>query len=446
MQYVLFSRSFKTKTIFTAFLLIGIILPTISYAGVSGRLGIMLQNDNRQFVENKYLEQQGDFSFTNKQYALRSGLSFALRQSIDSPHSTSSEKNRNSLYQLFVEKEHTLSKSSKATFALGRIQRADGLGFYFMDGLNASVQIKNWELSAYAGKPGRIDNFRSISGKLISGIDIKTHQSGLDFSYIDTVQARLGWQRYKASSDNKEDRVYWSLRGNGVKKQLNQPLSSLDIYFKGTWMPDTGKVEDVFASINTHWYRKVNIRLSHDTYQPVSPYLTFREQFYSVYSRGYQKTLIGEFNYLLTKSQRISLRQRHTTREFGVDGYGSTIAYHLQHPAGTRWLFQYDQLDLNTDSATSYYIELNTSLTPTLRGRFAAAVQKQKKSLYGTNDAHAFEVDIEKMLRSDLFAKFISTYIFNSRLKDECRVGFRLDYYFDDRIMDVFSKNARVEK
>ncbi|VAX09028.1 hypothetical protein MNBD_GAMMA25-107 [hydrothermal vent metagenome] len=445
MLYVWFSRSFKAKCLFFAFLLIGIISPTISYAGVSGRLGIMLQNDNRQYIENKYLEEQGDFIFTNKEYALRGGLSFSLRQSIEPSYSSSAGKNKNALYQLFIEKKQKLSPSSSANFALGRIQRVDGLGFYFIDGGNVDVQIKNWMISAYAGKPGRIDNFRSLSGKMISGMDVSTHQSGLDFSGIDALHARLGWQRYRADSGDKQDRINWSLHGSKVKKQFKQLLSSLDIYFKGTWLPETDKAEDVIASINTHWYRKINIRLTHETYQPVSPYLTFREQFYAIYSRGYQKTLAGEFNYQLTKSRRISLRQRHTSREFGVDGYGYSVAYFLRQAAGAQWLFQYDRLDLNIDSTESYYLELNVSLNSRLRGRFGAAMQKQEKYLYGKNDARAFEMYFEKMLHTDLFVKLTSSYIFNSRLEDEYRIGFRLDYYFDDRITDIISKYAGTE-
>ena len=417
--------------------------PAETHAEVSGRLGIMLYSDNRQYRDNTYLEQQGTINYSDREHAFRSALAFGLRQSTAYSDLPSSENNRNSLYQLFVEKTLALPEGSWMALALGRMQRADGLGFYYLDGMTMDIRTHGWELSAYGGKPGRIEDLRGIDGKSLIGLDVSAHQAVPESACIDSLYARLGWQRYEDREGNWENRINWALRGKGNRDNRKQALLSfVDVSVNGTWLPQSGNTESLYAVLDSGWYDRLDIRLLHDTYQPDRPYVTFREKFYSIYTRGRQTTVSGEISYRLTDTQWLMFRRRQTDRESGDEGYGSSIGYRITPSPAVNWRFQYDWLDLNMDYAESYYLELNAPLAPTLRGRFGIAMQEQKKSLYGINRAAGFEIDLEKMMRADLFLRFSSTYIDNSRLQDEYRVSFHLDYYFDNRIMRVFGNSA----
>ncbi|HFD32585.1 MAG TPA: hypothetical protein ENJ28_07790 [Gammaproteobacteria bacterium] len=442
MKYGRSCRKISAGNIFSACLFVGALSPAINYADMSGRFGVVVRYDDRQYMRNTYLEEHGNLLYVNTARSLRSEVSYALYQPVSSHNRSPYSEGRGKLYKLVLEKKLVLTDENYATVTIGRIQRADDLGFYYLDGADLKVHIKNWLISTYIGKPGRIEDFRGISGKLISGLDINSRWRGLDIACFDSLQIKFGWQRYQQTSIDKQDRITLALRGSGnqIQGKEYRLLSSLDTFIRASWFPDTGRTEDVQVGINSRWRNRVTLRLSYETYHPEKPYLTFRERFYSVYSRGYQKTLTGEFNYRLAKSQLITFRRRQTKKEFGDGGYGSSIGYRLNQIAGFKWRFQYDYLRLNTDSAESYYIELNTPLGPTVRAEFGAALQEQQKSLYGKNSARAFEINIEKMIHADLFVKFSSSYVSNSRLQDEYRIGVRLDYYFDNRIADVFGK------
>ncbi len=402
----------------------------------------MLRADNRHQTRNIYLEELGNLLYVNPEHSLRSEISFSLYQPIARHNILPYSQAKNRLYKLVVEKKLALTGRNYAALTVGRIQRADSLGFYYLDGAKLQVQVNDWFISSYIGKPGRIEDFRGVSGELLSGLEINTRWSELGFAYINALQIKFGWQHYRQTGRSVQERINFALRSSSNESQRNEHklLSSLDVFIKGTWLPEIRQTEDVQAGINSRWYKNLNLRIWHETYRPQIPYLTFRERFYSVYSRGYQKTFVGEVNYMLTKSQLITFRRRQTRREFGGAGYGSSIGYRINQAAGVRWRFQYDYLNLNTESAESCYLEMNTPLSPSLRARFGVALQEQQKSLYGKNNASAFELNIEKMIRANLFAKLSSSYIFNSRMQNEYRLGFRLDYYFDGRTVDIFSK------
>lgn len=411
---------------------------THSYAEVHGQVNIQLQNDNRQNMAITYTQQQANITYFEKHSELRAAFAFSARQALDA-----SNDSENRIQQLFIENAHLLSDNSKTRYAFGRLPRSDGLGFYYIDGFNLDLDFYNWTFSTYSGKPGRIDDFYTMTGDLVSGINVKTQINEIHLPYIDTFSARLGWQRYENTTT--EDRIYWGIYSHsGISPADSSPrlLERTEITLNGTWLAESKQAEDLQAGIKTRWSTNLDINLNWESYQPDKTHLTFREQFYYVYSRGNQDTYITTVNYFPSEKYLFSIKQRNVEREFANNGYGTSFSYQYRQDNGNKWLFHIDKLALNHDSARSYYIELAFPFSATLQTGFAVAKQKQYKSLYGSNNATAIEAKIEKMLKSDLFFNLSSSYIFNSRLNNEYRTSLRLEYYFDDRLFKSLNRDG----
>ncbi len=408
--------------------------PGPGHAEVSGRLSLRFHGDNRRVHDTVYAEQQGAIDYRDRKQGWRAALAFALRQSDGSGDSG------NILYQLFVEKEVPFSGLGRMAFGLGRMQRADGLGVYHLDGARMALHARGWDARAYAGKPGRIDDLRGIEGNSLAGIDVAAERPVPAIPGIDALYGRLGWQRYEDGEGDAQHRLDWALRGQRRRGTgTGGALSRLDVAMNGTWLPRDGAMESLHAVFDAGWHDdRLGFRLAHETYRPERPWITFREKFYSVYVRGRQTSLSGEIGYRPAETQWISLRRRRTDRETAGTGFGTTVGYRLDSPAGLRWRFQYDRLELAAKNAESWYLEAEAPLTPTARGRLGLAAQTQTKSLYGKNRARGLEVDLERMLRANLYLRLAATCIDNSRLADEYRLSLHLDYYFDHRPVRTF--------
>ena len=410
---------FKVRT--WSFLLIMALSTTNnSHSGLYGSIGARIQTDNLFTESEGFIEELVDVTYSDKPRGISSGLSFALRQG---------DANEGNLYQLYLEKD--LGQNS--SFTLGRMQRADGLGFYILDGGSIAIGNENLLFSLYGGIPSRIDDYFSVEADALYGFDLQFMDFGLQKllqspAFI-SVTGRIGWQHLV--DDVNEDRLNWGLSSSG--EISDSMFKGFGLVFNGTYIIDENYSEDLLISAYTDLKTKSRVQIDYEMYSPDEPYLTFRERFYSVYANGRQSALTGSLLFNSRENVEWIMRGRSVEREFGVTGYGGTAGVTVHKYSGNDYSAQLDYLDLGEDNALSLYMEIDSSLSYKTRVRLSTALQHQEKQLPGSNDTVGIELGLEHMFRSDLFFVLSLSHIWNSRLNDEYVYGMHLSYRFDDR-------------
>lgn len=392
-----------------------------SDAGLYGRIDARVQADNLYADSDGFIEELADVTYVDEQQGLSSGLSMALRQG---------EENEGDLYQLYLEKN--LGQYSSFTF--GRMQRADSLGFYILDGISLITGNDSLMCFFYGGIPRRIDDYTSVEADELYGIDVQFQDLGLHHLLPSTsfivVQGRIGWQHLV--DDAYQNRLNWGLSSTG--EISNGVFTGFGLIFNGTYIIDDRYSEDILISAHGDFKTKSRIQIDYERYSPDEPYLTFRERFYSVYTRGRQTALTGSVLFSSGENIEWTLRARTVDRESGANGYGGTAGVAMHKYSGTDYASQLDYLDLDQESALSLYMEVDSSLSYKTRARLGAALQHQEKLLSASNDAAGLELGVEYMLQPDLFFMFSLSHVWNSRLTDEYIYGLHLSYLFDDRL------------
>lgn len=404
-----------------ACLLVSLLFTGMAVAGLSGRVDALMQTDNRAFADQGQIEGRGDLLFTDDAQGLRSGLSLALR------HRDGDSQAQ--LYQLFVEKRlpQTLLSGEQLDVSLGRLQRADGLGFYTLDGAQLHMQGLRLSVNAYAGRPGRIEDFRGLSAQALYGVDMQypiPAQAGMGPGTL-----RLGWQRLV--DDRFVDRINAGWRTSAKK-------ASVASLFQGTYLPVERRLENVQAYIEGEVSKKSFARLRFETYTPSNTRLTFHQRFYAHYAQERQMTLSGEWHQRAKRGVSGQLRLRRVWREDSQGGYanngiGINLDVRGRRPRGQTWGIQFDHLRLYDDHNTAIFAQFGSSLSAKQRGMVSGVVQFQDRRLIGRNRVLGLEGKLEQVIRSDLYGSYFFSFIYNSHLQNEYRAGVRVSYFFDNR-------------
>ncbi len=401
-------------------LLAGLFFTSMAMAGLSGRADALMQVDKRAFAHQGQIEGRGNLLFADDEQGLRSGLSLALRQREGG--------NEAHLYQLFVEKhfpQKTPFFEQRFDIGLGRLQRADGLGFYTLDGARLHMQGQGLSVNAYAGRPGRIEGFHSFSARMLYGADV--HYSLPARAGVGTL--RLGWQRLV--DERSMDRINAGWRASAGK-------ASVAALLQGTYLPAQRRLENMQAYIEGEVSKKSFARLRFDTYRPSHARLSFRQRFYAHYARNGQITLSGEWHQRLRQNVRGQLRLRRVWRESTLGGYadngqGISLDASGRRPRGQTWAAQFDHLRLHDDQNTGLYFQYGTALTAKRRSVVSGVVQFQERRLIGHNRVLGLEAQVEQVIRADLYASCFVSFIHHSSLHNEYRAGVQISYFFDDR-------------
>ncbi len=401
------------------FLLAGLFFAGMATAGLSGRLDALMQTDKRAFAHQGQIEGRGDLLFIDDERRLRSGLSLALRQR--------EGVNETRLYRLFMEKHfpRTFFSEQRLDIRLGRLQRADGLGFYTLDGARLHMRGQGLSVDAYAGRPGRIEGFRSFSARMLYGADV--HYPLPLRAGMGTL--RLGWQRL--IDDRSVDRINAGWRTSAAK-------ASVAALLLGTYLPVQRRLENMQAYVEGEVSKKSFARLRFDTYRPSHARLSFRQRFYAHYARNGQMTLSGEWHQRLRQNVRGQLRLRRVWRESTLGGYadnglGISLDASGRRPRGQTWAAQFDHLRLHDDQNTGLYFQYGTALTAKRRSVVSGVVQFQARRLIGHNRVLGLEAQVEQVIRADLYASCFVSFIHHSSLHNEYRAGVQISYFFDDR-------------
>ncbi|MCF6209764.1 MAG: hypothetical protein L3J88_09410 [Gammaproteobacteria bacterium] len=404
-----------------ACLLAGVFFTGTATAGLSGRLDTLMQVDNRAFADQGQIEGRGDLLFVDDERGFRSGLSLALRHR-DGDNSAH-------LYQLFVEKRVLKSFIPEQQFHVraGRLQRADGLGFYTLDGAQLRLQGQRLGVNAYAGRPARIEDFRGLSAQALYGAD--AHYSIPAQAGMGPGTLRLGWQR--RVDDRAVDRINAGWRTSAGRASVASLL-------QGTYLPAERRLENVQAYVEGNVSEKSFARMRFETYTPSHARLSFRQRFYAHYALNGQMALSGEWHYRLRHNLGGQLRLRHVWREdsqgdHANNGDGISLDASGRRPRGQTWAVQLDHLRLHDDQNTGLYFQYGASLSAKRRSIVSGVMQFQQRRLIGKNHVLGLEAQAEQAMRADLYASCFVSFIYNSNLQNEYRAGVRLSYLFDNR-------------
>ena len=373
----------------------------------AGRFDTRLQVDNRHFEDRLTLEQRGELTLRQPGRGVRLGTAFAVRR-----HGAAGEAQ---LYRLFLERR---SGDGAATLTVGRTERSDSLGFYTFDGAELAWSRERMAFRLYAGIPRRIDDYRSIEGKGLYGIGWRYHPPE---GYRFLRWLRVGWQRYRATESS--DRLSWGI-GAGRREGVNG-------HFTGVYVFPQDRLEEGVAQIRGNAGEKGGWLLSWQIWQPRRPWLTFRERFYSLYARGRQSVLRGDFRYRPRPGVEWSLGGRRVMRERGEAGFGLIGGVASRPADGRKRELQFTLLRLGADLQATLWGEWKGALDSRSRLTLRAVTQYRQRRLYGVDRGVGIELDAERMIRADLFVSLFASRLWNSLSREEYRAGARLTWYLD---------------
>ena len=378
------------------------------WAGMIGNFDSRVQVDNRYFDGRLTLEQRGEITLHDRSQQVRMGASFALRQRDERGGEVR-------INRLFAGKRFP---AAGVELTLGRTERSDSLGFYTLDGVILDWSGERLGFHFYAGIPGRIDDYRSIEGEALHGIELHFHPSG---THRFLRQARLGWQHYR--DETSSDRLSW-----GMAARTKRQIAYL---FTGVYAVQEARFEEISGQFRGEAGSKGTWQLSGQIWQPRRPWLTFRERFYSLYARGRQSVVRGDLHYRPRKRVVWSLSGRHVAREQGDTGGGLSAGAELRGDSGWRREFQFTLLRLGDEVTGGAWFQFGKPVSSRSRVTLRTALQYQNKALYGVDRSAGAELDMEQMIRADLYFSLFASYLWNSRLDDEYRAGARLTWYLD---------------
>lgn len=393
----------------------------------SGTLKAKIQGDNRytRYINDHQIfgEVWGSFeAFDNE--GLRGSIDFVTRDSTKRGFD-------GDIYQFYIEKK---IKDWNSTIKAGRFQRADSLGFYSLDGASWSYQLLDNGLSVnvYAGKPTRQEDVRSVSGDWLYGVDLMSHQSinwKNNVLSIDTWMFRFSFQQFH--DEHTSTRV--SL-GNTLEGKFTQSyLHAYELSLLATLETETGIFEEFFTSLLLDVTEQSRLRLSYALYEPKSPYPTFKEHFYSTYYDGRQDLLRISFDQAVsdTFSYHIDVKRAGRKSEHDV-GYGLDLGIKSQYFRDWVMGADFDMLEFGESNSYNLYFSFEYSVSSKSLLNLNLAYSLDTSPLYGKNKSAGTELKYRYKLYSDVFIDCAGSYIFNSRLNNEYRVGLQTTWYFDN--------------
>ena len=393
-------------------------------AGVSGSFEMFMEQDDRLFQKENRNEQHLNLAYHNLESELHGALSFSLFHL--------EAKDETSLGQLYLEKHFS---NNQSVFTLGRMQRSDASGFYILDGVLVKQSNDSASLTMYSGKPSRIEHFRSIEGKAIYGVDLRSAFSLFSYYKIDS---NIGWQHLEQS----ESFDRFNIQARGLQQEASITFFPTDFSFSGSYLPS----EDLWESVHINALRdfslqenaSIRLRLNYQIYVPSEEETSFKDRFYFLYARGYQSQFKTGVQFISNDAYTCSLSGRKVVNEWGGDGYGVVSNFEYRSIRGWQWTTQFDRLILPGEYMNSLYVETQKTLSSMTRGRFSGVFQQQHKQISGDNQGKGIEIHLERRIRfkamlNAFWLALEGNYINNTRLEDEYRIALRLNYRFDDR-------------
>ena len=414
----------------TAVFLTALLLPVSNAYSAwnwNGTLKAKVQVDNRytRYINKAQVfgETWGSFAaFDNESWS--ASVDFIVRQSSEFGFA-------GDIYQLYLQKQ---IQEWHTTFKGGRFQRSDSLGFYSLDGASLLYQMPayNLSLNIYGGRPTRQEDVKSITGDWLYGIELLSNQAinwDNKILPIDTWLFRFGFQQFH--DDHTSTRLSM---GNTIMGQFEQSyLHAYELAFSATLETNTGVFEEVYASLLLDITAESRFRASYSLYEPKSPYPTFKEKFYSDYHHGRQDLLRLSFDQDVTNTFSYHIAAKRAARNTGQDiGYGAELGVRSFYFRDWELSADFDMLEFGDSNSYNLYFGSEYSLSSKSLVNLNLAFSLDNSPLYGENKAAGTELKYRYKLYRDVFLDLSGTYIVNSRLNNEYRVGLQATWYFDN--------------
>jgi hypothetical protein len=397
----------------------------------SGSLRSKVQIDNRYRMDRDASlsgEAWGQVLYENPDLDMRAVFDGMERLVDNMPNNRTAGK----LYQGYVQKGF---ESLASKVKLGRFQRTDNLGFYYLDGADIRVEPAGqpFRFDVYGGRPGRIDHTLSVSGEYLFGAEgfghFEPHWRATRLpASVDTLDIRLGYQHFK--NFVAVDRITGGLTTAG---QLGDSgVHKYEANFSGTYRADLNRLENVWMTGQLDLTKQVRLRTSYEEYRPRSPFPTFRERFYTALALGEQTLLKASFHVRPDEDYNYYAGGQRATRGRGVDGYGAYTGLQITHWPGWNLAGEVDYLELGKEHAESFYLSAAHSPSAKWRVQANAALRFEDRLLYGQNRAIGGEVELQYMYRNDLIFSAAGSHIWNTQIENEYLGAVQLIYYFDN--------------
>ena len=394
---------------------------TVVHADLYGRLDATMQIDNR--LDDPDFEQTvlADIHFDDAKQAFRTGVTLLIRQ-----YEMESE---GQLQQLFFEK-----RNGATTLRFGRIERADGLGLYTLDGGAIKVRRKEALIELYAGRPGRSEGFAGMSDTSIRwryGVNLQLNHR-LNWPLLEQLQSRIGLHDQQDDQGHRISRISFGLSSEG---ETGEPLHDrIQLQLQGNYLPVDGQFENIQARAITVFSDVAEMSWSYQSLQPDASQPTLSGRFYNRYTTGRQRLMQLQYNQRTESRFDWFARWRHVSHDQGSSGYGVTFGADWLQSNGPRWQIEVDTLVLAGDHVGSIHLQRRAALTDRGQLILSALLQRAVQQRGKENRTAGFEVQFEQRLSSELRLSLSAMQLINSQKDDEYRLALRLSYRFDDRL------------
>jgi hypothetical protein len=396
----------------------------------SGSIRAKTQIDNRYGNGGRaFGETWGQFFYDNADLDLHGALDMVGRLGSVSPYTRDAS---GQVYQAYLQKGFSELASS---LKLGRFQRADNLGFYYLDGADYRYAPKEspFSLNVYGGKPGRMEHVRSLQGDALFGFEGAGHflpqwrTEWLPLT-LEEFDLRLGYQRF--ADRQAVDRI--TLAGTAAGRVRLCASCKYEAMASGTYRADRQKLENVWLSGQLDLTKTLRWRASYEEYKPRNPFPTFRERFYTAYALGEQTLAKASFHHQAAAGWTYYVGGQYATRQIGDSGQGAYAGLRLAQWPGVVLGGEFDYLELGRDRAESFYLTASHSPSAQWRVQANAALRFEHKPLYGENRAVGGEIEVQYRVKNNIVLMATGTQIFNTRIQDEYLAAVQMIYYFDN--------------
>ncbi len=349
------------------------------------------------------------------------------------------------LYELSIEKGWSEYNSR---IKAGRFERADNLGFYFLDGFNLSYQNEPQDLGfeVYIGKPGRMDGVRSIEGDYLFGFEFFNRYKNnvnnkLLPQFFDSLDMRIGLQKIK----NKVIAHRFNLAFNAQSRTQHSEEQKICQFsclpFKTqmllTYHIEEQNIEDLYIDFRLPINQDLKLRLAYEYYHPeieLNP--GFREQFYSYYAFGEQKLSKVNLDYYFNSQISGFIEGIYSNREVGDGGQGYATGITIKNPI-PNYLdldlsISLDGVELGENKLASLYMGVEHDINSRFNMQIDTIYRKENKYHMGKNRVLGVNGKLNYMFKNNIIFSFEAREINNTKLRNEHLLRLNMTYYFDN--------------
>ena len=349
------------------------------------------------------------------------------------------ECNSAEVYSLFVDRR--FAEGPLSGVRLGRFQRIDAAGYYYLDGLVLSGRMRHgigWEL--FGGKPRREEFYAApehiqdaddrLAGKRLLGVRGSTRLPVWESTEQDRVEAGLG-MRHLWGNGGHHDRL--DGRFHGSWRQLPAGIRRADLDGAASLRLEQGEIESFDTRARLYFGPRGFVGVRGMTFDPPDDPVTFRDRFYLFYARGSQRNWELMAQNETPGGVQVGFSVKRIEREQGDDGYAGELYSRIRRWRGGQLKGRLGGIYVGDERSQLTYLEGERVLSSLSLLKLAASRIEDKNLLSGDKLVHTLELKLDWMLKRDLFLGVTAEHAWIDHkdingLDDDYRVGIHLKY------------------